>query len=136
LGGVGPGTGGIGAVNPITGSTSGELSGGLYYLAGGGGSGNNGGTIPAGGLGGGGAGTNNTNPGSYAIAGTTNTGGGGGGCTGSSDAKNGGSGIVILKYPDTFTITVGPGLTGTTGSPSGGFKVTTITAGTGNVSWN
>jgi hypothetical protein len=27
-------------------------------------------------------------------------------------------------------------LTGTTASPSGGFKVTTITAGTGNVQWN
>jgi hypothetical protein len=26
-------------------------------------------------------------------------------------------------------------LTGTTSSPSGGFKRTTITAGTGNVSW-
>jgi hypothetical protein len=42
---------------------------------------------------------------------------------------------VILKYPDTRTITIGAGLTGTTGSPSGGFKVTTITAGSGNVSW-
>jgi hypothetical protein len=47
----------------------------------------------------------------------------------------GGSGIVILKYPDTFTITIGVGLTGSTAGPSGGFKVTTITAGTGNVSW-
>jgi hypothetical protein len=26
-------------------------------------------------------------------------------------------------------------LTGSTASPAGGFKVTTITAGTGNVSW-
>jgi hypothetical protein len=26
-------------------------------------------------------------------------------------------------------------LTGTTAGPSGGFKVSTITAGTGNVSW-
>jgi hypothetical protein len=48
---------------------------------------------------------------------------------------NGGSGIVILKYPDTFTITLGAGLTGTESSPSGGYKVATITAGTGNVSW-
>jgi hypothetical protein len=40
-----------------------------------------------------------------------------------------------LKYPDTYTITVGAGLTNTTGAPSGGFKVTTITAGTGNVSF-
>jgi hypothetical protein len=42
---------------------------------------------------------------------------------------------VILKYSADFTITIGAGLTGTTGSPSGGFKVSTITAGTGNVSW-
>jgi hypothetical protein len=42
---------------------------------------------------------------------------------------------VILKYPDNFTITIGAGLTGSTPAPSGGFKVTTITAGTGNVSW-
>jgi hypothetical protein len=42
---------------------------------------------------------------------------------------------VILKYPDSVTITIGAGLTGSEGSPSGGFKVATITAGTGNVSW-
>jgi hypothetical protein len=40
-----------------------------------------------------------------------------------------------LKYVDTKTITIGSGLTGSTSSPSGGYKVTTITAGTGNVSW-
>jgi hypothetical protein len=40
-----------------------------------------------------------------------------------------------LKYSDTRTITIGGGLTGSTAAPSGGFKVTTITAGTGNVSW-
>jgi hypothetical protein len=50
---------------------------------------------------------------------------------------NGGSGVVILKYPDTYTINnPGGGLTLSTASPSGGFKVTTITAGTGNVSWS
>jgi hypothetical protein len=49
--------------------------------------------------------------------------------------KAGGSGIVVLKYPDTRTITIGAGLTGTTAAPSGGFKVTTLTAGTGNVSF-
>jgi hypothetical protein len=47
----------------------------------------------------------------------------------------GGTGIVILKYSDSLTITIGAGLTGTTAGPSGGFKVSTITAGTGNVSW-
>jgi hypothetical protein len=47
---------------------------------------------------------------------------------------SGGSGIVLIKYPDTYTITLGAGLTGSTAT-SGGFKTTTITAGTGNVSW-
>jgi hypothetical protein len=39
-----------------------------------------------------------------------------------------------LRYPDAFTISIGSGLTGTTVS-SNGNKVTTFTAGTGNVSW-
>jgi len=74
------------------------------------------------------------------IAGTINTGGGGGGGggqdgVGGTSGAAGGSGIVIIKYPDGYTITIGAGLTGTTPSASGGFKVTTITAGTGNVSW-
>jgi hypothetical protein len=47
----------------------------------------------------------------------------------------GGSGVVILRYADTFTITIGAGLTGTESSASGGYKRATITAGTGNVSW-
>jgi hypothetical protein len=41
-----------------------------------------------------------------------------------------------LRYPADYTITVGAGLTGTTNTSTiPGFKVTTITAGTGNVSW-
>jgi hypothetical protein len=44
--------------------------------------------------------------------------------------------VVILKYPDTYTITIGAGLTGTTDTSSvPDFKITTITVGTGNVSW-
>jgi hypothetical protein len=47
----------------------------------------------------------------------------------------GGSGVVILKYPDTLTISnPGGGLTLSTAT-AGGFKVTTVTAGTGNVSF-
>jgi hypothetical protein len=42
---------------------------------------------------------------------------------------------VLLRYSDSKTITIGAGLTGSTAAPSGGYKVTTITAGTGNVSW-
>jgi hypothetical protein len=45
----------------------------------------------------------------------------------------GGSGVVILRYPDGYNISL-TGLTGTTTS-FGTDKVTTITAGTGNVSW-
>ena len=72
--------------------------------------------------------------------GTVNTGSGGGGGGRQPGVANdttgsGGSGSVILKYPDSVTITIGAGLTGSEGSPSGGFKVATITAGTGNVSW-
>jgi hypothetical protein len=39
-----------------------------------------------------------------------------------------------LRYPNTITITIGAGLTGST-TTDGSFKVTTITNGTGNVSW-
>ena len=65
--------------------------------AGGGGGGNQGPTAGTGGSGGGGAGGL---PGSDATAGTANTGGGGGGAgfRPSPSAKNGGSGIVIIRY--------------------------------------
>ena len=42
---------------------------------------------------------------------------------------------MILRYPSAYTITIGAGLTGST-STVGLNKVTTITAGTGNVSWS
>ena len=50
-------------------------------------------------------------------------------------AKNGGSGVVILRYDKAFTITLGAGLTGST-VVDGNSKVTTITAGSDSVSWN
>jgi hypothetical protein len=83
----------------------------------------------------GGGGNGKAYPGTGATAGAVNTGGGGGGVWDTVAAAAGGSGIVLLKYPSTYNITIGGGLTGTTGAPSGGYKVTTITAGTGNVSW-
>jgi hypothetical protein len=43
--------------------------------------------------------------------------------------------VVILKYPDTRTITLSGGLTGSTAT-AGGFKTTTVTAGTGSVSFS
>ena len=72
-----------------------------------------------------------------AASGTANTGGGGGGGGGSSATAGvsgaGGSGVVILRYPNTFTISQS-GLTLSTAT-SGDDKVTTITAGTGTVSF-
>jgi hypothetical protein len=68
------------------------------------------------------------------VAGTVNTGGGGGGGRSGTPGSAGGSGIVILRYPTNLTITIGAGLTGST-STVGDNKVTTSTAGTGNVSW-
>lgn len=44
------------------------------------------------------------------------------------------SGIVIVRYPSSHIITIGPGLTHSTVT-LGSAKVTTFTAGTGNVSW-
>jgi hypothetical protein len=63
------------------------------------------------------------------VSGTVNTGGGGG------TDGNGGSGVVIVKYPDSYTISVGGGLTSSTAT-AGGFKVTTFTAGTDTISFS
>jgi hypothetical protein len=70
------------------------------------------------------------------VAGTVNTGGGGGAGRGpNGNGAAGGSGVVILRYlTSAGTITIGAGLTGSTAT-DGSHKVTTITAGTGNVSW-
>ncbi len=83
-----------------------------------------------------------SNPAGAPTAGEVNRGGGGGGgtwdnsnpkATNAEFGAAGGSGVVILRYPAAFTMTIGAGLTGST-TTSGGFKITTITAGTGNVS--
>jgi hypothetical protein len=110
-----------------------SITGSSVFRAGGGGGSSESNTPGSGGNGGGGVGGGGGGSGGN---GTANTGGGGGGKHADYGVNgNGGSGIVILKYPDAYTITIGAGLTGTTASPSGGFKVSTITAGTGNVSW-
>ena len=86
-------TPGSGKINPISGSTQGELSGGVYYLAGGGGGGNQ-----SGGLGGGGNFVSSANS---STNGTNGTGGGGGGHFDNGNGniyQNGGSGVIILKY--------------------------------------
>ena len=88
-----------------------------------------------GGSGGGGNGGNLN--GTLAVAGTANTGGGGGGGVSQGApivAASGGSGVVILKYPSYYSISIGAGLTSTT-STVGSNKVTIFTAGTGNITW-
>lgn len=80
-----------------------QWSNGVYY-AGGGGCGERDVAYGPGygGNGGGGNGGRRSPPGTAAISGTANTGGGGGGGCGDSsgaNAANGGSGIVIIRYP-------------------------------------
>ena len=75
-----------------------------------------------------------------ALPGTNNLGGGGGasGMNASGvcgDSASGGSGVVILRYPNTKTITVGAGLTATTAAV-GTDSVTTFTAGTGTITFS
>jgi len=114
--------GGAGLANTITGSS--------VTRCGGGGAGSQG----SGGAAGGGNG-NSTGTGGNATANTGSGGGGGSPQNGNSyNGGLGGSGLVILSYPQTYTITIGAGLTGTT-ALVGTNKVTTITAGTGTVSW-
>ena len=73
--------------------------------------------------------------GNTGTSGGANTGTGGRGTGGPSNAGSGGSGIVILRYPSKYTITVAGGHTATT-TTVGTDKVTTFTGGTGNVSWS
>ena len=94
----------------------------------------NGGRAHYGGSGGGGDG--NVSSANDALnEGSPNTGGGGGakGAGSATDAGSGGSGVVILRYPNTATINT-IGLTSQTFT-EGSDKVTAITAGTGQVYW-
>jgi hypothetical protein len=123
----GRGSGGDGLESSITGTPTYYAGGGAAWSAARG-------ILGTPGLGGGGSSTSTLN--GVSTSGTANTGGGGGGAyhTGGG-GTNGGSGVVILKYPDSYTINVGAGLTGTTPPASGGSKITTLTAGTGSVTF-
>jgi len=141
--------GGVGVTNTIitaseaTTASVGEVDGSNVYFAGGGGGprsyvGSDGSsTHGVGGLGGGGNAVEFNGAGS----GDANTGGGGAGGRDRSDGYgwhggDGGSGVVILRYPNTYTISnSGGGLTIST-ITQGDNKVSIITAGTGNVSWS
>lgn len=132
--GTSAGAGGAGVASSITGTsvTRGGGGGGgtrtsINIGAGGnGGGGSGGGYVPSG---------NDGNATIAPTAGTPNTGGGGGG-TGEGltpmNGANGGSGVVIIRYPSTYDIRNGAGLTYTT-SVVGSDKVTVFTAGTGNI---
>jgi len=119
------GDGGDGLASAITGSS--------VTRAGGGGGGRDTAAAGSDGTGGAGGGGNGGDP---PTDGTTNTGSGGGGANSDdADGGNGGSGIVILRYPSSVTATVSAGLTSTT-TTIGSDKVTVFTAGTGTVSWS
>jgi len=114
IGGTRGGNGGDGITSSISGSST-------SYSGGGGGGARSSRTVGSGGLGGGGQGGNDG--GVSPVAGTANTGGGGGGGGGFADnSAAGGSGVVIVRYPDTFSEA-----TSTTGSPtytvSGGYRI-------------
>ena len=136
------GNGGTGTISTIISASDattysvGEVSGSdVYFGGGGGGAGTSaGGGTSTGGLGGGGNGKSDS---SAAEFGAANTGGGGGASNTGTDGQ-GGSGVVILKFPDTYTITVGAGLTDATsgGITSGGFTTVILTAGVDTVSWS
>lgn len=140
-GGSGGGAGGLGGnnVGASATSTQGGVGGPGYlyspnstrYAGGGGGGGGSSSSSIGLGQDGGGDGGKGSFP---STAGATNRGGGAGANSGyGSTSNSGGSGIVIVRYPDTYTLTVGAGLTASTSSASG-TKTTTFTAGTGNVS--
>ena len=121
--GASVGPGGAGAYSSITGTNT-------AYAGGGGGYNFGSAEKASGGVGGGGA--SGASGSIQGTSGTANTGGGGG--SGGPNCGAGGSGIIILKYPDTLTLTIGAGLTSTT-TASSGYKITTFTAGTGNVTF-
>ena len=127
-GGGGGGAGSVGASGGNTGGAGGaakasSISGAAVYYSGGGGG--------KGGYnkGNGGPGTN-----SRRVANSGDAGGTNGTAAGAGYINTGFSGVVILKYPNTNTITVGAGLTSSTATV-GSYKVTTFTAGTGNINF-
>ena len=133
-GGVGKAFTILSSSNATTASVGEVDSGNVYYGGGGGGAGYSNSSVSPGGLGGGGDG-NISSAQQPANNGSANTGGGAGAdAAGSATTPGaGGSGVVILRYPNSATINT-TGLTSQTFT-EGSDKVTVITAGTGQVYW-
>jgi hypothetical protein len=129
------GLGGVGLQYTISGTAT-------FYGGGGGGANYYGNSNAAGGTGGGGpgwwaagSGATASNGAAGSANGTPNTGGGAGGYE-RADGRTGGiggSGIVILRIPSAYTATFTPGLTTSLNSSVSGFKIYSVTAGTGSV---
>jgi hypothetical protein len=126
-GGGGAGAGGVGVSAPGAGGgigVSSSISGSATFYGGGGGGGSWQTTSTSNGVGGtGGGGRGGITNTTLAQSGAANTGGGGGGSGNSSStpvAKNGGSGIVILRYLGS------PSGTGGTITQSGGYTIHTF----------
>ena len=133
------GNGGAGLQYSISGSA-------VYYAGGGGGASYYGNSNSSGGAGGGGTGWYNcqaasgtpTNGSAGSANATPNTGGGAGGyerADGRAGAV-GGSGIVIIRIPSSYTATFTAGLTTSLSLVTSGYKVYSVTAGTGTVTIN
>ena len=131
-GGGGAGTPASSVIRQNSGTNGGQGVGSIItgtlttYAGGGGGGGHNGDTGGQGGTGGGGNGSTGTS--TNAQAGSANRGAGGGGAANQSGATriggNGGSGVVVISYPDVYAAA-----TSTTGSP------TVSTSGSGSISF-
>jgi hypothetical protein len=130
------GNGGSGTSNSITGTT-------LFYAAGGGGGAQNSNVGATPGSGGSGiGGTGGVYNGAASTPGVVNTGSGGGGGAyyGSNPTgapgSSGGSGIVVFKYPSSYSISQSGSLTLSTSTAVSGYKITSVTAGSGTVTFN
>jgi len=145
-GGVGPtyganggggGAGSAGSSNQGGAGTSSTITGSSITFAGGGGGGqgdqNGGGGVGQSGGGNGGGWGYSSWPGPSSAT-TFGSGGGGQGYAQDNGyvGGNGFSGYIVLKYPDSKTLS-SSGMTVVTDPPSGGFKVSKITAGNGTV---
>lgn len=136
-GGGGAGSAGVAGNSGANGGAGGSgisssISGSAFVYSAGGGGGGHVGSGAAGGVGAGRGGGQQA--GVTPTAASDNTGsGGGGGTDNDKPGKDGGSGVVILKYPSNKTVTISGSLVSTTSTAVAGYKITSFTAGSGTV---